>query len=153
MIVDRRPRNACELSAELALARFLSRSPMLQEEASLYTPRLLIRFGTLPHAALFVDALWTTSTRVLACVEDAKDFFYLLAMPPHRHLESAFGLPVAAKHVSDLLDEPMDPEAEVIPVLTSVAMGDQKAMFLAQSAHQHTLWSSGALDVAAWLTW
>eukprot|EP00971_Amphidinium_carterae_P293324 5823939-Amphidinium_carterae.2 len=94
---------------------------MLPEESEIYTPRLLIRFGTLPHAALFADALWTTSTRVLACVEDAKDFFYLLSMPQQRHMESAFGLPVAAKHVYDLMSDPPDPETEVIPVLTSVA--------------------------------
>eukprot|EP00971_Amphidinium_carterae_P263900 5235579-Amphidinium_carterae.2 len=41
----------------------------------------------------------------------------------------------------------------MVPVLTSVAMGDQKAMFLAQSAHQHSLWYHGALRPANWLTW
>eukprot|EP00971_Amphidinium_carterae_P350924 6491809-Amphidinium_carterae.1 len=153
MIVDRRPRNACELSAELALARFLSRHPMSWHESTVYPPSLLIRFGTLPHAALFVDALWTSTTKVLAYVEDAKDFFYLLAMPRVRHKESAFGLPVRAQEVCDLLDQACPPEERVIPVLTSVAMGDQKAMFLAQSAHQHSLWFHGALHHSSWLTW
>eukprot|EP00971_Amphidinium_carterae_P335843 6471895-Amphidinium_carterae.2 len=153
MIVDRRPRNACELGAELALARFLGQFPMSAEESEIYSPRLLIRFGTLPHAALFADALWTRSTRVLACVEDAKDFFYLLAMPSSRHCESAFGVPVLARQVSDLMATPVHPDTEVVPVLTSVAMGDQKAMFLAQTAHQHTLWAHDALEVGSWLTW
>eukprot|EP00971_Amphidinium_carterae_P323817 6435486-Amphidinium_carterae.1 len=127
MIVDRRPRNACELSAELALARYLGQFPMSAEEREIYSPKLLIRFGTLPHAALFIDALWTDTTSVLACVEDAKDFFYLLSMPLKRHGESAFGLPVLSQHVADLLTDPMEPDVEMIPVLTSVAMGDQKA--------------------------
>eukprot|EP00971_Amphidinium_carterae_P293072 5818910-Amphidinium_carterae.1 len=56
MIVDRRPRNACELGAELALARFLGQFPMSAAVQEIYSPKLLIGFGTLPHAALFADA-------------------------------------------------------------------------------------------------
>eukprot|EP00971_Amphidinium_carterae_P155418 3082248-Amphidinium_carterae.2 len=141
------------MSAELALARHISRCPLDDAEACQYPFSLLLRFGTLPHAALFVDALWSSSTRLRACVEDAKDFFYLLAMPEVRHVESAFGLPVKAGEFSDLLDGTFSSQEEMIPVLTSVAMGDQKAMFIAQSAHQHSLWHSGALRAESWLTW
>eukprot|EP00971_Amphidinium_carterae_P157033 3112807-Amphidinium_carterae.1 len=122
-------------------------------ETQQYPWSFLIRLGTLPHAALFTDALWTESTKMVACVEDAKDFFYLLAMPEVRHRESAFGIPVRAELVSHLMSGHQDPDCLMVPVLTSVAMGDQKAMFLAQTAHQHSLWHFGALRPSHWLTW
>eukprot|EP00971_Amphidinium_carterae_P263901 5235579-Amphidinium_carterae.3 len=88
MIVDRRPQNACELGPELALLRYLHQYPLEEEEARQYPWSFLMRLGTLPRAALFTDALWTSSTRMVACVEDAKDFFYLLSMPMCRHCET-----------------------------------------------------------------
>eukprot|EP00971_Amphidinium_carterae_P352836 6492748-Amphidinium_carterae.2 len=148
LIVDRRRANMVERSMRAVT--------LADDSLSCERKGELLRLMTLPHASQFLDLVVPRGGALLICLEDARDFFYLLQLPEVRVKETMLGLSLSTKQLFSRLGRAVPAEFAGEPtcslLLRSPAMGDQKSVDVAQSAHTHSLLALGALHKEQWMT-
>eukprot|EP00971_Amphidinium_carterae_P151938 3011231-Amphidinium_carterae.3 len=145
IIVDRRAQNHLEHSLRSVLA--LHRDAGLLDNAEY---RAIAKHIVLPYAGMFTRLLLPSQGSVLVDAEDASDYYYLLQWPEAQIPETVIG-PGLLPHE---LDESVLKSAESrfgirdkwYTCSTAPAMGDQKALEVAQLAHSWLLATSGGVD-------
>eukprot|EP00971_Amphidinium_carterae_P352884 6492761-Amphidinium_carterae.3 len=151
MIIDRRPRNAVEMDIRTHLLRSL-----MKDEIDLDSFTAIWRRMCLPHAMVLMDMVWGPSTSTTTSTEDCADYFYLLAMPSHRAKDTVLGYPLAGHQLGvaavQLAGLSYHPDALYSICLTTVAMGDIKAMEVAQAVHQTVLLRHAHLPESGWIS-
>eukprot|EP00971_Amphidinium_carterae_P351168 6491953-Amphidinium_carterae.1 len=151
MIVDRRRKNATEVSMRTSL---YGRCGATMSEDRLH---LLKRHMTLPHSLQFGDLLLPRHCELDMSVMDCKDFFYLLRVPEAAIWCTAVGRPVSsAVFRGPPLPEgavrcDLDVNDTVTLFLQAPAMGDLKSVEIAQAAHTTVLLRAG-MQSHEWLT-
>eukprot|EP00971_Amphidinium_carterae_P346744 6488398-Amphidinium_carterae.3 len=146
LIVDRRRANMVERSMRAVTLADPSLSPERRCD--------LLRMMTLPHACQLLDLVVPPGGGFHICLEDARDFFYLLQLPEVRVKETMLGsrLPTTELYhrLGRAVPDEFRKEATCSLLLRSPAMGDQKSVDIAQSAHTHSLLALGALHRDQW---
>eukprot|EP00971_Amphidinium_carterae_P265941 5275636-Amphidinium_carterae.1 len=151
MIVDRRRRNAIEDDIRSKLLESFAEDRLDEEEFTRIWRRMC-----LPHPSCLMDMIWGPSTRVICSMEDCADFFYLLRMPKQRELDAILGHSLAGHQLGREVVESADllfhPDRLYSLSLLTVAMGDIKAMEIAQAVHQTVLLEHACLPPTGWIT-
>eukprot|EP00971_Amphidinium_carterae_P236641 4696746-Amphidinium_carterae.2 len=151
MIIDRRPRNAVESDIRSHLLR-----SFLREEVGCDEFVEVWRRMCLPHPMVLLDMIWGPSTRAVASMEDCADYFYLLAMPGARSHDTVLGYALAGHQLGKTTIESAGLDFHVDRLyslcLATVAMGDIKAMEIAQAVHQTILLEHASLPRSGWIS-
>jgi hypothetical protein len=101
----------------------------------------------LPNAAHFAHLRVTGSSPLLAAKTDLSDYYHHIALPAH--LQAFFSLPaLSAAEWRSLGVMPPASGEPLYPMCTTLPMGFSHAVYIAQTAHEHVLYSAGALDPA-----
>ena len=103
--------------------------------------------GQLPNAAHLASLRVSGSGPVLAAKSDLSDYYHHIALPAH--LQAFFSLPaLSAAEWRSLGVEPPASGEPLFPMCTTLPMGFSHAVYIAQTVHEHVLYSAGALDPA-----
>eukprot|EP00971_Amphidinium_carterae_P020160 397147-Amphidinium_carterae.1 len=143
VIVDRRRKNACERS--LREAACLAAVVNNWSETKLMET---IREMTLPHPMQFKDLFLTADSELRIDTKDARDYFYLMALPQAQRNATPIGWPLKRRE----LGVGGNPEALVMLCLTVPAMGSKHSMEVAQAAHHGVMREAGVLSPTNWIT-
>ena len=153
VIVDRRMRNACERGLEEVLVEHCLKTGVEADQVIEYRRRMVF-----PHASQFIDLFVPQGSRLNIDVDDAADFYYLMAWSRAQLPHNVVGDSVSA---SDLLLAGVTQDVDRLRdlgdqkrywSLLSPAMGDQKAALTAQLVHTTALRDRNLLPDEAWMT-
>jgi hypothetical protein len=101
----------------------------------------------LPNAAHLAHLRVAGSGPVLAAKSDLSDYYHHIALPAH--LQSFFSLPaLSAAEWHSLGVQPPASGEPLFPMCTTLPMGFSHAVYIAQTVHEHVLYSAGVLDPA-----
>eukprot|EP00971_Amphidinium_carterae_P063954 1265951-Amphidinium_carterae.2 len=151
MIIDRRRKNATEVSVRAALYERVGK--LLDKDRLLH----LKKHMTLPHALQFGDLLLPKDCVMDMALLDCKDFFYLLRVPEAAMWETPVGRPVS-RSIFSSLELPdgvvrcdLRSGGTATLYLRAPAMGDLKSVELAQASHTCVLLRAG-MGEHEWMT-
>eukprot|EP00971_Amphidinium_carterae_P037555 738405-Amphidinium_carterae.1 len=137
LIVDRRRKNACERSIREAACARASEESWEDEQLM-----MVIREMTLPHSLQFRDLFLCEHSYLHIDTKDAKDYFYLMALPPAQRHATPIGWPLKNSE----LDGEGDPDDTVMLALTAPAMGSKHSMEIAQATHHGVMRCAHVLE-------
>eukprot|EP00971_Amphidinium_carterae_P263677 5231264-Amphidinium_carterae.1 len=144
LIIDRRRKNACERSMREAACIAAVREQWADE-------RLLevIREMTLPHPLQLRDLFMVAESVLRIDTKDAKDYFYLMALPPGQLQATPVGWPLRGRELG------MQDQADALLMLTmrAPAMGSKHSMEIAQATHHGVMRAAGVLEEGECENW
>eukprot|EP00971_Amphidinium_carterae_P118978 2357183-Amphidinium_carterae.1 len=138
VIVDRRRKNACERSLREAACAWA-----VEEQWGEDRLLAVVREMTLPHPMQFKDLFAVTGSQLHIDTKDAKDYFYLMALPDAQLHSTPIGWPLRAREL-EMTTEAGD--EMMMLCLRAPAMGSKHSMEIAQATHHGVMRQAGVLE-------